>query len=192
MPRKPKSEPMTTEMMIVEAREKRATSKLYKAENQQVSNEAISKSIRNALFNIKRAEHTIKVDLNDIESVRAVTGAYLESCAVESCFPSMTGLAMALGYTRRNLNYYMNNNHDTETGKFLIQVHDLLADILSENALKGNANNITSIFLLKALYGLKETDNISLEVVQQAQYDEPEYTTGYKEKYKKMINLIKE
>ena len=50
---------------------------------------------------------------------------------------------------------------------------------------------ITSIFLLKSLYGLKETDNISLEVVQQC--DEAEYSTGeYKERYKKLINMIPE
>ena len=56
----------------------------------------------------------------------------------------------------------MQKKQDDETAIFLTQFHDLLADILSENALKGNANNITAIFVLKALYGYKDTQTFEL------------------------------
>lgn len=161
--------PMTTEEMAVQAEQQRK-SKIYKAESQEVSKEAISKSIRNALSEIKRNEGREKVNLNDFATVKAITESYLESCAVESCFPSMSGIAMSLGYTRRNLYYFMEKNSGTETARFLTQVHDLLADILSENSLKGNANNIASIFLLKALYGYK--DSSTIELVQGSPIDE--------------------
>ena len=51
---------------------------------------------------------------------------------------------------------------ERETAKFLTQIDDLFADILSENSLKGNANNIAAIFLLKALYGSKDSQQIEL------------------------------
>lgn len=187
MSRKPNNEPLSAEAMLVEAKKKRASSQLYKAENQQVNNEAISKTIRNAAAQIKQAENTTRVNLDNAEMVKAITGAYLEACAVESCFPSMTGVSMALGHTRRNIYYYMKKKPDTETGMFLAQVHDLLADILSENALKGNANNITSIFLLKSLYGLRETDNIAIEVSNAQEDDTMNESDDYKQKYRNLI-----
>ena len=156
-----KRSPMTTEEMIEQA-EHHKKNRLYKAESQEISNEAISKSIRNAIAEVKRNEGREKINLEDSARVKAITEAYLETCAAQAVFPSMSGIAMSCGYTRRNLYYYMEKNPGTETGKFLIQVHDLLADIISENSLKGNANNIASIFLLKALYGYKDSQTVEL------------------------------
>lgn len=184
---KPKSEPMTTEMILLEAERKRTTSKLYKAENQEISNVAISKSVRNAIKEIKRAENTSKISLDDVQAVKQITQAYLECCAVESCFPSMTGLSMALGHTRQSVYHHMKVHQNTESGQFLTQVHDLLADILSENALKGNANNITSIFLLKSLYGMRETENIAIEVSQTYEDEYDNRSDDFKKRYRNLI-----
>ena len=93
--------------MISQAEQQRKSSKLYKAESQQISTEAITKSIRNAIFEVKRNEGREKVNPNDTETVKRIVEAYLDSCAVESCFPSLSCIAMALGSIQRNLYYFM-------------------------------------------------------------------------------------
>ena len=160
--RKPKSEIMTTAEMIEAGKRKRAVSKIYKAESQEITDEAISKSVLNAISDLKRLEGRQRISLDDCEMVRAVAEAYLESCAVSSTFPSMSSLAMALGYSRQNLYHFMKEKGDTETGLFLTQLHDLFGNILAENSLRNNANNITAIFILKSLFGYKETQSIEL------------------------------
>ena len=159
--RKPKNEPMTKEEMIEAGQQSKGT-RIYKAQSKEVTDKAIRQSINNAIEDVKRFDGQAKVKLEDTARVKAIAEAYLESCAVNACFPSMTGLAMALGHTRTNLYIYMQKKQDDETAIFLTQFHDLLADILSENALKGNANNITAIFVLKALYGYKDTQTFEL------------------------------
>ena len=166
---KPKRFPMTTEEMTAQV-EQQKKSRLYKAESQEISKEAISKSIYNAIEEVERKEGREKINLENTAMVKSLTKSYLETCADKAVFPTMTGIALALGYTRRNLYYYMEKNPGTETAKFLTQIHDMLADILSENSLKGNANNIASIFLLKALYGYKEATTV--ELVQGSQINE--------------------
>ena len=67
-----------------------------------------------------------------------------------------------MGHTRESLYKYMERHPDTETGKLLVQLHDLFSNILAENGLRGTANNITAIFLLKALFGYKDTQTYEL------------------------------
>ena len=153
--------PMTTEEMAVQV-EQQKTSKIYKAESQQISEAAISRSIRNAIAEIESNEGRQKVSLDDSETVKALVKGYLDLCATKSVFPSMSGVSGALGYTTRAITIYMNKNPGTETGQFLHKVHDKLADVLAENSLKGNSNNIVSIFLLKALYGLRDTQTLEI------------------------------
>ena len=40
--------------------------------------------------------------------------------------------------------------------------NDLCADVLNQSALKNNANSIVSIFLNKAMYGFRETNELIL------------------------------
>ena len=157
-----RNEPMTADEMIEAGKQKRATSRIYKAEADEIKDEAISTSIANALNQLRRAEGRGKISLDDTATVKTFAEAYLESCAVSSCFPSMSGFALAMGHTRNSLYNYMEKKSETETGKFLMQLHDLFAQILSENSLKNNSNGIVSIFLLKSLFGYKETQSIEL------------------------------
>ena len=167
--RKPKNEPMTKNEMIEAGQQSKGT-KIYRAQSKEVTDKAIRESISNAIADVKRFDGRQKIQLENTKAVKAIAESYLESCAVNACFPSMTGLAMALGHTRTNLYIYMQKKQDDETAIFLTQFHDLLADILSENALKGNANNITAIFVLKALYGYKDTQ--TFELVQGTPFEE--------------------
>ncbi len=201
MGRKPKNPPMTR-AEVVEYGKKNRSTRIYKEQSDEVRNEAISKTVQHALVGLKQAENTERIDLNDITAVRSIVEVYLESCVMNSFNPTMTDIAMILGYTRMGLYAYMAKK-DTETAKFLHQVHDKLADILAENALKNNVNNITAIFLLKALYGYRDTTSLELlpnspnnemsldEIAMRAgllsDKDHEDENTDYKERYRNLI-----
>ena len=156
--RKPKGEPMTKDEMMDVLQQKRST-KLYKAQTQELADEAISKTVSDALDELKRAESKPKINLNDTEMVKTIVEAYIETCAANSSIPSMSGIALMLGYSRMGLYKYL-ERQETETSRYLQTVHDLLADILSKNALRKNTDNITAIFLLKAMFGFRDTQSV--------------------------------
>lgn len=201
--RKPKNSPMTRDAMIEYGKGKRST-RIYKEQSDEVKNESISKTVSNALAELRQVNNTPRINMDDITAVRGVVEMYLETCAMNSYNPTMTDIAMILGYTRMGLYAYM-AKQDTETSRFLHQVHDKLADILAENALKNNVNNITAIFLLKALYGYRETqsleilpnspnrelslDEIAMRAGLLADRDHFEDNTDYKAKYRRMLGL---
>ena len=169
--RKPKSSPMTKTEMIESGQKQKKVSRVYKAESDAIKDEAISKSVSDALATLRKTDSRNQISLSDYPMVRAACEAYLEACILSSCFPSMSALAMALGYTRRNLYYFIEKNPDTESGKLLTQLHDMFANILTENSLRNNANNITAIFILKSMFGYKETQ--TFELVQGAYEQNP-------------------
>ncbi len=186
---KPKGEIMSPNEMVEYGRQKRATSSIYKAESAEINDKAISQTVLRGLAEIVNADSGTKIDLSNGEQVKAVSKAYIASCADASCLPSIAGLARAMGCDRTTLYQWM-KRRDTETGQWLMICHDLFSDLLAEVALKNNCNSIVSIFLQKAMYGLSETDNIVVRS-QVQEFNDNDYSYSgsddYKEKYRKMI-----
>lgn len=102
------------------------------------------------------------ISLSDIDELKSRTIIYLRACEDTSTFPTNSGLARSLGYSERALRDWRNKHPKTETGKWLEMFNDLCSDILTQSALDNNANSITSIFILKAKYGLRETNELVL------------------------------
>ena len=75
--------------------------------------------------------------------------------------PSMAGLARSMGLARRSLYYCIDHEQPKETAAWLELCRDSFSDMLAESALRNNTNPIVTIFLQKAVYGLRE----SLEIV---------------------------
>ena len=186
--RKPKGNTMTKEEIVSLTQRKRSSSKLYKAEVKQLNDDSISNSVRKAISVMSISESMGKINLSDTEKVKSLVGAYLETCVNESVIPSMSDIATILGHTRMNIYSYMKNHRTTETGIFLVQVHDTIANILADNALKGNVNNIVGIFLLKAMYGYSETDNTASDAMISDGDDTEMTMEQIKEKYKNLID----
>lgn len=101
-----------------------------------------------------------KVSLDDITEVKERTIVYLRACEETGTFPSSLGLARSLGYTDRALRNWRNYKPDTETAQWLEIFNEMCADIINQSALKNNANSIVSIFLNKAMYGFRETNEL--------------------------------
>lgn len=101
-----------------------------------------------------------KVSLADVEEVKKRTIVYLRACEETGTFPSSLGLARSLGYSDRALRVWRTNKPNSETAQWLEMFNDLCADVLNQSALKNNANSIVSIFLNKAMYGFRETNEL--------------------------------
>ena len=101
-----------------------------------------------------------KVSLNDVETLKSRMLAYLQACEDTATFPSSLGLARSIGYTDRALRMWREKKPDSETSRLLGMFNDLCTDVLSQSALRNNANSIFSMFMCKALYGLRDTTEV--------------------------------
>ena len=140
--------------------------KLYKAEADAHKAEELQKDIRTKSEMLYSTNEQNKVDFNDLEDIKRRTKSYLDACAATGTFPSMMGLASyGYGISRQNLYWRLRNHPDSEVSRFIDRVRDLIADVLAGAALKRNADNVTTIFILKN--GLGFSDRVELEAVTQ-------------------------
>lgn len=101
-----------------------------------------------------------KVSLADTEDIKRRTIVYLRACEKTSTFPTSLGLARSLGYSDRALRHWRSKQPQSETAQWLEMFNDLCADVLNQSALDNNANSIVAIFLNKAMYGFRETNEL--------------------------------
>lgn len=151
-----KGEIMTSKEMIETGKQKRASSAIYKVKSMEATDEAIKQTVIKALKEIELSDINRRIDLSDIEMLKTITKAYIATCADTSSFPSMSGLARALGTSRQALYWWIHNKPTTETAKWLVTCHDTFSDIIAETALRNNCNPVYAIFIQKAMFGLRD------------------------------------
>ena len=151
----------TFPQMVEDGLEKRQNSKLYKAEAAAFVDEQLSALVRKTTEELASVATSEPVTLTDTETVKQRTILYLRACEASSSIPSVAGLARSMGLSRRALYDTIERRSPPETAKWLELFRDACSDILAEASLRNSCNNITAIFLEKALYGLRE----SVEVV---------------------------
>lgn len=133
---------------------------IYKKESGEYQEEKLRELVAAKTAELVEAVTKKKVSLENIEDVKQRTVVYLRACEETGTFPSSLGLARSLGYSDRALRSWRNNKPNTETAQWLEMFNDLCADVLNQSALKNNANTIVSIFLNKAMYGFRETNEL--------------------------------
>ena len=133
---------------------------LYKQQSGEYQEEKLKDLISLSLDELAEVATKEQISLNDTAEVKKRTVIYLRACQEAGTFPSIMGLARSMGYSRRALNYWREKYPQSDTGRWLDIVADMCADILSQSALKNNANSIVSIFLSKALYEMRETSEL--------------------------------
>lgn len=149
---------------MTEAKEKGLTATKGKSVYKVESGEYQEAKLRDLIsMNIKElAEVATKerVSLDDVDEVKRRTVYYMRACEESGTFPTSLGLARSLGYSDRALRHWRIKQPHSKTAQWLEMVNDMCADILSQSALKNNANNIMAIFLNKALYELRESSEL--------------------------------
>ncbi len=110
-----------------------------------------------------------RLDLKDTTAVQERTWEYMKATEIAKVFPSVSGLALAFGCSRQNLNQFLLAHPTHPTTDFIQQVKEAFADIISNAGLYGSANPIMSIFILKNNHGF--VDRLDLAPVTQAPTD---------------------
>jgi DNA-binding phage protein len=158
-------EAQTYPEMVESERERKSTSKLYKAQSAQFTGEQLSKLIHKTTAELVDAVDAEPVSLKDTMEVKRRSVVYLRACEAASSFPSMMGLARSLGVSRQALYDTIWRKSPPETAAWLTMCRDAFSDVLAESSLKNNCNSVVSIFLQKALYEMRE----SVEIVAKAE-----------------------
>jgi len=181
--RKGHSEAQTIDEMLAdmnEAKENglsvRKGQSIYKKESGEYQEEKLRNLIASSLSDIADFATKERVALEDIKEVQARTIIYLRACEESGTFPSSLGLARSLGYSDRALRHWRSKQANTPTAQWLEVFNELCADILSQSALKNNANTIMSIFLNKALYEFSDKSELILTPNNNAYADEAAYS----------------
>ena len=133
---------------------------IYKKESGEYQEEKLKDLIALNLNELGELATKERVALEDTNEVKKRSIIYLKACQETSIFPSSLGLARSLGYSDRALRHWRSKQPNTATAQWLEMFNDMCSDILSQSALKNNANNIMAIFLNKALYEMRETSEL--------------------------------
>lgn len=158
----------TTEMVsdIVENKERQMSRArgqgLYPKERNELVENTITRLVGLSFDQMSELATSEHISLSDTAELKKRTLIYLKACEENAVFPSKSGLARCLGYSRRELDNWITQHQGTETARWLISFSDVCAEILHQAALTKNTSEITTIFLSKALYGMVETSNITL------------------------------
>ena len=148
---------------------------IYKKESGEYQEEKLRDLIGLNLNELGEIATKERIALEDVNEVKKRSVVYLRACQETGTFPSSLGLARSLGYSDRALRYWRSRQPNTETAQWLEIFNDMCADILSQSALKNNANNIMAIFLNKALYEMRETSELVV-TPNQRDVDEVDYS----------------
>ena len=151
--------------MVEEAGKKKKQSKLYRAESAEFVDGRIRALISKTAAELAEIATTEPVSLTDVEQVRERTMLYLRACQESTCIPSITGLATSMGLSRQAVYDCIWRRSPAATAAWLELCRDAFSNMLAETALRGETDKITSIFIQKAVYGLRE----SIEIVAKAE-----------------------
>lgn len=140
------------------------TSPLY---SRDVDNgEKIGRIIGGARELLSRAEEMAldpgkKIRLSDTPLVVRTAERYLQSCQRIGTIPNKSGLAVACGCGRNAFDAFIRRQPNHPTAEFLQILFEEFADINLQAGQSGSCHPIFSIFILKALYHLRENDQVA-------------------------------
>lgn len=135
---------------------------LYPRERNELVDETISRLVGLSFEQMSELATSEHIALSDVKELQKRSLIYIKACQENAVFPSMSGLARSIGYSRRELENWRTKHKGTETSKWLDSFADACAETLHQAALTKHTSEITTIFLSKALYGMTETQNVIL------------------------------
>lgn len=176
--KKGKQELMTVEQMKTELA---ATGKhLPRTDAGIARQEALVTDIANTRAALRRVYQRQKVDLGDVTEVAARIDNYFQACEETATYPSWMGMCVkGLGVSTAAVQAYMARHPSAESVKLIVEARDMIADILINQSLAGNASPVPSIFQLKNWYGHRD----KVEVAAMAIEDENLTADDVRKKY---------
>lgn len=149
---------------------------IYKMESGEYQEEKLKNLITLSISEVAEFATKERVALEDLQEIQKRSILYLRACEESGTFPTSLGLARSLGYSDRALRHWRSKQPNTKTAQWLEMFNETCADILSQSALKNNANSIVSIFLTKALYDFSDKSEVVITPGSSAMTDENNYS----------------
>ena len=157
--------------------------KTYGEVASELKSEALSAALEQQLFLMNVAADRGRVNLDDLEELKAATEIYLKSCQLSGTFPTFLAYSASLGYSRQAVYAYI-SRHTTKTAEFLDNLRSSFAAIVAEMGLKRACSEALAIFLLKnSGQGLADRTEIDLAAHQESPLGEKVSTEELKRKY---------
>lgn len=147
--------------------------------------EEMSYNARNIEHIMRVHEISINADRNDLVSLKSCFAAYLRLCQ-EDGFP-VTNLAAyaSMGFDNTTFAWFAKKD-DPEIKQFCSFIKQVCAMARETNVASGRLNPVIGIFWQRNFDGLRN-DTEQIQAVQEQDDDYRNGSSGYKEKYKKLI-----
>ena len=155
--------PQTPGEMIQSEQAKRSGNKLYREQSAEFIDSQISDTALQTAQALALAAETEPVSMTDTERIVDITLRYTSACAETSTLPSIIGLSRALGVARSTIYDCIARHSPRATADWLELVKETFAEALSNSALRNETNTITSIFILKSIYGYRESNEFVIK-----------------------------
>ena len=102
-----------------------------------------------------------RVDTKNPAAIEERIEMYLRHCAEHDIAPSVSGCSAWLGVTRNLLQSYYQGNIGTPQHQIVVtKFYNVLQNVWAMDMHEGNINPVSGIFMGKAFYGLKDTQDI--------------------------------
>ena len=174
----------TVEEMACQMEASKAGNRMYNQVSAELKAQQFDAIIGQQLELLAGVRKDGRVDLNNLEAVQATAERYLRSCQLSGIAPTMMALSAALGYCRKSLWQYINNNPETPSGRYLSILQTTFAAILAQLGLTRNTSEAVSIFLLKnSGQGLVDRAEVDISAKAESPLGEKTSTEELKRKY---------
>lgn len=185
--RRNKRKPIEINSTSTELADAKTNNKLYR--NNGDNSGKIAEMIENRMMILNSVIQRGKTDLKDLDEVKAVSIAYLESCRNADCLPTFEGLCTAMGFSRQWVYAYMKSKSSEDpVVEYLDELRTMFADMMTQASLKRYVDCATTIFSLKNMTGLGYSDKgDAIPETASAQYDIEHDVKFYREKYGDLI-----
>lgn len=130
---------------------------MTKNQSQKVEPGANSKAVTNALIGLKKP----RVDVKDPQAIAERMEEYLNYCIENDVSPSVAGCANWLGVNMQTVyGWYTGKCGSPEHQRTASNFYGVLQDIWAQKMDNGTLNPVSGIFMGKAFYGYKDTQEI--------------------------------
>lgn len=138
------------------AERKQAKPKLYREAANEINAALISGDVAQKRQALMTSADRPRVDLGDLDAVKARTNDFLTACEATATIPTFLGLCTAFGGSREWVYRYLRSHSGTPSAEFLELTRETLADIMMTASMNKAADPATVIFSLKNLHGFAD------------------------------------
>lgn len=136
----------------------------------------IGNIITSGIDELKKATLKPRVLKGDYDEIMKRTFEYMERKAYEQRLPSMEGLAVSLGISRRALMQWRDDTRDPRVHDFLTAVTEQFSAMWTESTQSGLVNPVAWIFYAKNHYGYVDKQEVDVKARAQAEEIQDEDT----------------